>query len=554
MEPNARTPDNSPGESPEKAPSKSGKIGETDPATTETAGSKPVSPQLPETARRTDGGAPEPGGKPRDQAETVPPHDDSVPSTFRRRRVTTEPVKPWDRRSILIGLMVPMGMTVLNLSMFGVALPFIRDSFSADPDVIAWLVTAYTLPFVMFMPLYGRLGDGLGKRRLFTIGIILFFIGTALCLMADELWMLFLGRIVQGLGTAGVNPLCIAIITELFPPKEKGRAMGTWSSTGPAIGMLGPFLGGFLIDNWGWQTIFFPGVIASLVALYVVRDRVPKLAPEPQANFLRNFDWLGTFLLSASIVLLVSYLSSRILTGVEPLQDWRLLIATLVAFGLFIWWERRHAHPLVPLGLFRVGSFGRSSLAASLRMFLMSSEGFLVPLYMADIHGLSGSAVGFMLTLHAGSLLTTVRLGGQLADRWGSRRPIFIGFGLQVSMMTYFAFLPADVPTWMAAAGLVCHGLGAGMSLAVLHRTALDGVTSEESGAAAGIYSMARFFGSIIGTTLGGVVLALAFARMDLPIDAYQIGFGFVALVGVFAFWVVWGIRDAEGAAARPAS
>ncbi|MEX1018972.1 MAG: MFS transporter [Litorilinea sp.] len=484
--------------------------------------------------------------KTQEKKPTVPPHDDAVPETFRRRRVTTEPVKPWDRRSILIGLMVPMGMTVLNLSMFGVALPFIRDGFDADPDVIAWLVTAYTLPFVMFMPLYGRLGDGLGKRRLFTIGIILFFIGTGLCLMAEEMWMLFLGRIVQGLGTAGVNPLCIAIITELFPPKEKGKAMGTWSSTGPAIGMLGPFLGGFLIDRWGWQTIFIPGVVASLIALYVVRDRVPKLAPEPQHHFLRSFDWLGTFLLSCSIVLLVSYLSSRILTGVAPLQDWRLLLLTVVAFSTFLWWERRHAHPLVPLHLFTIGAFGRSSLAASLRMFLMSSEGFLVPLYMADIHGLSGSEVGFMLTLHAGSLLVTVRLGGQIADRWNSRWPMNIGFGLQVGMMTYFAFLPGTVPIWMAAAGLVFHGLGAGMSLAVLHRTALDQVPPEDSGAAAGLYSMSRFFGSIIGTTLGGVVLATALARTAVPIAAYQIGFGFVALVGVFAFFVIWGIRDPQ--------
>lgn len=482
------------------------------------------------------------------QRQTVPPHDEAVPETFRRRRVTREPVKPWDRRSILIGLMVPMGMTVLNLSMFGVALPFIRDSFQADPDVVAWLVIAYTLPFVMFMPLYGRLGDGLGKRRLFTIGIVLFFIGTLLCLAAQELWMLFIGRVIQGLGTAGVNPLCIAIITELFPPKEKGRAMGTWSSTGPAIGMLGPFLGGFLIDNFGWQTIFIPGVIASGVALYVVRDRVPKLAPEPQERFLRSFDWFGMFLLGLSIVSLVSYLSSRILTGVEPLLDWRLLLLTIAAFSLFIWWERRHAHPLVPLTLFNVGSFGRSSLAASMRMFLMSSEGFLVPLYMADIHNLSGSAVGLMLTLHAGSLLTTVRLGGSLADRWGSRAPIYIGFSLQVSMMIYFTFLPGSVPTWMAAAGLVFHGMGAGMSLAVLHRTALDEVPAPDSGAAAGLYSMSRFFGSIVGTTLGGVVLAFALTQTSSTLIAYQAGFGFVALVGLFAFYVIWGIREPEPA------
>src|SRR5688500_14755701 len=93
-----------------------------------------------------------------------------------------EPVADRDLRAILIGLMVPMGMTILNLTMFGVALPAIRDSFMIEADTVAWLVTAYTLPFVLFMPLYGRLGDGLGKRRLFSVGIIVFFIGTLLCL------------------------------------------------------------------------------------------------------------------------------------------------------------------------------------------------------------------------------------------------------------------------------------------------------------------------------------------------------------------------------------
>lgn len=231
-----------------------------------------------------------------------------------RGAAPTAAIPPWDSRAILVGLMAPMGMTVLNLSMFGVALPFIRDSFQADPDTVAWLVTAYTLPFVMFMPLYGRLGDGLGKRRLFTIGILLFSVGTVLCLFAPTMAVLILGRVIQGAGTAGVNPLCIAIISELFPANERGKAMGTWSSTGPATSMIGPFLGGFLIDQWGWHTIFLPGLLASGVALVVVRGQVPKLAPKVQPGFLRTFDWIGMALLSGAIMSVVAYLSSRSLT------------------------------------------------------------------------------------------------------------------------------------------------------------------------------------------------------------------------------------------------
>src|SRR5687768_2477071 len=188
-----------------------------------------------------------------------------------------EAISGWDLRAVLIGLMVPMGMTVLNLTMFGVALPAIRDSFMIAADTVAWLVTAYTLPFVLFMPLYGRLGDGLGKRRLFSVGIIVFFIGTLLCLNASTLESLILGRVLQGIGTAGVNPLCIAVIAELFPDRDRGQALATWSATGPATGMIAPFMGGLLVDNFGWQSMFWTGILASVVALWVVRRYVPRL-------------------------------------------------------------------------------------------------------------------------------------------------------------------------------------------------------------------------------------------------------------------------------------
>ena len=203
-------------------------------------------------------------------------------------------------RAILIGLMVPMGMTILNMQMFSVALPAIRDSFGIDADTVALLVTAYMLPFVLFTPVYGQLGDSLGKRRLFSVGIIIFSAGTVICLFSDTLGQLFIGRVLQGMGTAGVNPLCIAIITDLFPPNDRGRALGTWSSTGPATSMVAPLAGGFLIDHWGWQSIFVPGLIAAGVALYVVRGRVPRLRPPRSPVFCGALTGLASFCSAAS--------------------------------------------------------------------------------------------------------------------------------------------------------------------------------------------------------------------------------------------------------------
>jgi EmrB/QacA subfamily drug resistance transporter len=460
---------------------------------------------------------------------------------------TLDSAAGWDLRTLLIGLMVPMGMTVLNQSIFGVALPAIRNSFMIQADTAAWLVTAYSLPFVIFMPLYGRLGDGVGKRRLFSIGILIFFIGTFFCLIADRLFLLILGRALQATGTAGVNPLCIAVISELFPQQERGSALAKWSSTGPAMGMFAPIVGGLLVDSFGWQSMYWTGIVASVVAMWAVRCYMPKLAPlvsDVEGGFLQKFDWIGMGLLSCAIMMLVAYLSSRSLTGVAPLQDWRLALATFVLGFAFWHWEIRHHHPLVPFDLFVVPNFSRASLAAGLRMILMSSQGFLIPLYLTDIYGVSGTQIGIFIMLQAGTLLMTIRYGGRLADMWSRRWPVVIGFAAQALVMAYFAILPSTVPLWVPAIGMAVHGGAAGLSLAVLHRLSMDNVPPHRSSAAAGLYSMMRFFGSIIGATVGGVILTQALDFFARPVEAYQLTFACWAAVAVMGLLTILPARE----------
>ena len=268
----------------------------------------------------------------------------------------------WNLRGLLIGLMIPIGMTTLNMSMFSVALPAIRDAFAIDPDVVAWIATAYSLPFVVFMPLYGKLGDGLGKDKLFLWGIVLFMLGSLLCLMAAGLPLLLLGRVLQGVGTAGINPLCLAIIADAFPADQQGKAMGTWSAVGPGASMFGPLLGGFAVDYLGWNYIFLMSILAGVIAFYFVNRHIPSLQSARPPGFLRQFDWLGVLLLGGFLIFFIFYLSSRALTGVEPLRDWRLL-ATTIFCGLAFWqWEKRAGVPLVDLRLYAIKNFRDSFL------------------------------------------------------------------------------------------------------------------------------------------------------------------------------------------------
>lgn len=447
---------------------------------------------------------------------------------------------------LLIGLMVPTMLMALNIGMFGVAVPVIRSDFKIQADMAAWVVTAYSLPFMMFMPVYGRLGDILGKRRLFLAGIIIFLAGTVITLLAPGLGWLMAGRATQGLGGAGIVPLCIAIISQRFPPAERGKAMGTWNSVIPMTNLVGPYLGGLFIDHLGWRAIYAPILVAGAVAIVIVLRTMPAPAnPIPlNSNFLRRFDWGGVLLLAGALTSLLFYASSRPITGVAPLQDWRLLASTVLFLMAFIYWEKQQANPFIALNIFANTTFSMASLCAGIRMFTMSGINFLIPLYLADVYGLSAAATGIVLTLHAGALFLVLRVGGQAADRWGSRWPVIVSMLVQTGMMVYLALLPAAASLWLVGLAIASHGLGAGLSLAALHRAAMARVSERQTGVAAGLYSMLRFGGSLFGTALGGVVLQSGLDRQLMPIEAYQMVFWFIAGVALIGTLLGFGLRE----------
>jgi MFS family permease len=446
---------------------------------------------------------------------------------------------------ILIGLMAPSLMVGMDHHIFGVALPTIRAYFGLDADTAAWTSMIYTLPFMALMPLYGRLGDTLGKRRLLLAGMVIFLAGTGIVFTASTLAWFMAGRVIQGIGTAGFVPLSIAIIAQWFAPNERGKVMGAWNSIIPLSGLIFPYFGGLLVDSLGWRAIYPPIVLTGLLAFLVVQHNVPTLAlRKADPAFLRTFDWTGVLLLSAAMIALLFYASSRPITGVEGLQDWRLLGICLLFFAGLISWERWRPRPYINLKLFGNRTFTAASFSAGLRMFLMSSISFVMPLYLTDIHQLSASAIGISLSLQSGMLFATSQAGGQLADRWGSRRPVFISMLGLVGVMSALALAPATLPVWVIFTLAAAHGLIVGLSLAPLHRASMQGVAEGESGAAAGLYSMIRFAGQILGVAVAGVTLRQGLLQAQAPINAYQSVFWFYAGVAVLAVAIGWRVSD----------
>lgn len=447
-------------------------------------------------------------------------------------------------RTALIGLMMPLMMMVLNGSMFSVALPAIRESFGVQADEMAWVMVGFTLSFVIFMPLYGRLGDGFSKRTLLQAGMSVFMLGSCVNILAPSLPLLLIGRIIQGAGASGVLPLTIAMISELFPARQRGKALGTWNSVGPGVAMVGPLLAGLLVDNWSWRLIFGPALMVGGVALLMVRRRVPAGHGNARPRFLRTFDWGGAALLSAALTTGLFYISSRPITGVPALRDWRLLVATCLLFTSFALWERRRVEPFIGGSVFALRPFTEASLCAAARMFANSSIPFLVPLYLTDVRGLSAAGIGLAIVIHAGALATAMRLGGGLADRWGSRRPVILGLSTQAGVMAFFALLPGDAALPLAGLGLVLHGLGAGLVQPALDRAAMAHIPNNQVGAAAGLYSMIRFGGTALGVTLHGLILQTGLDRGLLPIDAYHTAFRVITGVLFLGMMIALRLRE----------
>ncbi len=447
-------------------------------------------------------------------------------------------------QGILIGLMTPLVMVVLQGAMVAVALPDIRSSFDSQADLMAWVVTGFTLSFMILMPLYGRLGDGFGKRTLLLVGIIIFLVGTCISILASSLPLLILGRVIQGAGASAVMPLTIAMISELFPANQRGRVLGTWNSVSPGSSVATTLLSGLLIATRGWRSVFGPALAVGLLAPFVLRRNVPDVPGNAKASFLRTFDWVGMMLLSATVTALLFYVSSRTITGVPAMRDWRLLIVVSVLAGSFILWEKRRPNPFISLDIFTHKSFTQASVCAAARMFALASIIFLIPLYLVDVLELDVAGVGVVLAIHAGALFATMQPGGLVADRRGSRWPVVVGLSVQVGVLVYFALLSSAVTLPLIIIGLAVHGLGAGLAQAPLDRAATRDMPQAQIGAAAGVYSMIRFGGAMLGPTLVGVLLQQGLDRGLSPVDAYQVAFWLVASVTSVGVLVGFTLRE----------
>lgn len=285
-------------------------------------------------------------------------------------------------------------------------------------------------------------------------------------------------------------------------------------------------------------------LLASVVTIYLVRRVVRAPEHHEHVDTLRAFDWTGALLLAATLAALLFYISSRTVTGRPPLTDWRLLLATVALLAAFVWYERRMAKPFIDLSILADSTFRKVSIASATRMFVMSSTAFLDPLFLADVKGLNATAIGLIVMIRAMALFPTMYFGGRVADRWGSRRPIVLGLSVQAASIVLLALSGTGKSVILVIAGLILYGLGAGLALPALHCAVMNGPDGERDGAAAGLYSMIRFWGMMLGTAMAGVLLQTLLDRGLAPATSYRFAYASTIIVGIIGVVIAATLRE----------
>ncbi len=453
-------------------------------------------------------------------------------------------------------------MSILDITVVNVALPTFQTVFGTIDEPIAyshvaWTVTAYTLALATVIPLTGWAADRFGTKRLYLTAIFLFTAGSVLCAAADSINMLIAFRVIQGLGGGMLMPLGMTIMTRAAGPARMGRLMailGVPMLLGP---ILGPIIGGWLIDHASWHWIFLinaPIGVGALVYAFMV---LPSDTPEPS----ESFDWIGMALLSPGLALFLFGVSSLPTEGGDftaPRVWVSMLVGVVLMLG-FVWHAFRPEHPLLDLRLFK----NRNLTVSIITMFLFAAAFFggllLVPTYFQQIRGESTFDAGLLVAPQGIGAMITMPIAGALVDKFPVGRIVPFGLiGIAIGMFG-FTQVEADTSYPFLIAMLFIMGLGMGATMMPLFTTALKTLTNHEVARGSTLLNISQQISSSVGVAVISVMLTNQLNGSDLakpaiaswqdPAIAAQLGRqaveqGLAEAAEAFAntYWLAWGL------------
>jgi MFS transporter, DHA2 family, multidrug resistance protein len=432
--------------------------------------------------------------------------------------VPFEPVSPrvFNPWLIALAVVVPTFMEVLDTTIANVALRYIAGGLSAAVTDSEWVITSYLAANAIILPISGWLSAHLGRRNYFLLSIALFTISSMMCGMATSLGQLILFRVLQGLAGGGLQPSSQAILLDSFPPEKQGAAQTLFGIAALLAPVIGPTLGGYITDEYSWRWIFYINVPAGALALFLcwlmvqdpeyLREHRKELRKQPL-----NFDFIGLSLLVLTIVCWEVVLSK----GQE--WDWLsdafgriqvLLALFLIGGASLVFWEMRHASPIVNFRPMRDRNFAFSSLIIFLSFAVLYGTSTLLPALLESLFGYDAFHAGLVMSPSGVSaILALVVVGALLGRRVDARWLIAVGLVILAAGNFWMSQLNLDISPWQAVWPRVVMIAGLGMIFAPLNVAAYLYIPLPLRGAAVGLFALLRNEGGSFGTSMGQTIV-----------------------------------------------
>jgi EmrB/QacA subfamily drug resistance transporter len=400
-------------------------------------------------------------------------------------------------------------MAAIDSTIVILGLPDMMVDLHADLISMIWVIMGYILVSTVFLLTFGRVADMLGRVRLYNLGFVIFTIGSALCGFSGDAIQLILFRLIQGSGAALMVVNSVAILTEVFPPNERGRALGINAVTFAAGGVIGPVLGGLILTAGNWRWIFFInvpiGVFGALWGYLSLREMSSRMKGE-------RFDPIGAAAFSLGLVAILLALTLGIQFSWTSTPIVALFLISIILLGIFLWWEQRAKSPVLDFSLFKERVYNFSVLAAMMQALALFAVNFLIIFYLQGVRGDTPLKAALLLIPLPLVSAVLAPMAGTIADRIGARIPATLGLLIQGVALYWFTYITATTPYLQIAAGLALMGIGGGLFYAPNTSAAMNASPIQRLGVASGTLATLRQAGMVTS-----FALSLAVAAASLP-------------------------------------